>query len=173
MAPFAYGAATWVPVPGQWAPAPAALHAAGVGPGAPALTQGQLDATAAAALGRLGGHALPPVRFAVQGLGGDSLGLAFPAGRRVVMDDDAAGQGWFVDPTPGQDEEFRGAAGGPLSAAPGGPADGREDLLTAVLHELGHLAGRPDGSSGLMAGVLAPGVRETQALDQVFAQAAW
>ena len=88
----------------------------------------------------------------------------------VTQDRDAAGHGWFVDPTPGQDEEFVGGAGGPLSAAPGGPADGREDLLTAVLHELGHLAGGPDGTSGLMAGVLAPGVRETQALDQVFAR---
>jgi hypothetical protein len=137
------------------------------------LTLEQLDATVAAALGRLGGAALPPVRFEVRDLGGDALGLAWPADRAVWIDDDAAGHGWFVDPTPGQDEEFLTGAGGPLSAAPGGPADGKMDLLTAVLHELGHLAGSPDGASGLMAGVLAPGVRQTQALDQVFSHDAW
>jgi hypothetical protein len=48
------------------------------------------------------------------------------------------------------------------------------DLLRAVLHEMGHLAGRPDQpgtglSDGLMADALAPGVRRTQALDLVFA----
>ena len=45
------------------------------------------------------------------------------------------------------------------------------NLLTTVLHEMGHLAGLPerDGSDGLMAEFLAPGVRKTQALDQVFA----
>jgi hypothetical protein len=109
------------------------------------------------------------MRFAVRDLGGDTLGLVSLADRTVWIDDDAAGNGWFVDPTPGQDEEFRGGAGGTLSAVPGGPADGRMDLLTAVLHELGHLAGIPDDTSGLMADVLAPGVRQTQALDQIFA----
>src|SRR5262249_59312117 len=86
--PFAYGAGTWVPVPGPWAPPPAALHAASVGPGASTLTQEQLDAAVAAALGRLGGAALPPVRFEVRDLGGDSLGLAWPTDRMVWIDDD-------------------------------------------------------------------------------------
>ncbi len=154
--------------------APAALHADRVGPGAAALTQEQLDAAAAAALGRLGGDALPPVRFEVRDLGGDTLGLAFPADRTVWIDDDGAGNGWFVDLTPGQDEEFLGGAEGPLSAAPGGPAAGRVDLLTAVLHGLGHLAGSPDVSAAtdpadLMGDQLGAGVRLTAALDRVFA----
>jgi hypothetical protein len=174
MAPFAYGSGTWVPVPGQWAPPPQALHAAEVGPGAPALTQEQLDAAVAGALGRLGGAALPPVRFAVRDLGGDTLGLASPADRTVWIDDDAAGNGWFVDPTPDQDEEFLSGAGGRLSAAPGGPAEGKMDLLTAVLHELGHLAGLSDVSAAtnpadLMGDQLAQGTRLTAALDRVFA----
>jgi hypothetical protein len=47
------------------------------------------------------------------------------------------------------------------------------DLLTVVLHEMGHLAGRPDeagdpAGADLMAEFLAPGVRRTQALDLVF-----
>src|SRR5262249_7161856 len=83
IAPFAYGVGTWGPVPGEWTGPPAALHAAVIGPGAPALTQEQLGAAAAAALSRLGGEALPPVRFEVRDLGGDVLGLAFPADRAV------------------------------------------------------------------------------------------
>jgi hypothetical protein len=48
------------------------------------------------------------------------------------------------------------------------------DLLTAVLHEMGHLVGRPDLDpraypDSLMADLLATGVRRTDALDQVFA----
>ncbi|HZY86740.1 MAG TPA: hypothetical protein VFE78_18040, partial [Gemmataceae bacterium] len=55
-------------------------------------------------------------------------------------------------------------------------AGGRMDLSTAVLHEMGHLAGLPDEGAAsqpgdLMADTLAPGARSTQALDQVFAQA--
>ena len=56
-------------------------------------------------------------------------------------------------------------------ALPGSPAAGKEDLLTALLHEMGHLAGRPDGDSGLMAGALGLGTRDLGALDQVFAGA--
>jgi hypothetical protein len=47
------------------------------------------------------------------------------------------------------------------------------DLLTAVLHEMGHLAGRPDRAGAadggdLMAETPPPGVRRTQALDALF-----
>jgi hypothetical protein len=49
------------------------------------------------------------------------------------------------------------------------------DLLTAVLHELGHLAGLPDVSAAsspadLMGDQLGTSSRLTAALDQVFAQ---
>jgi len=49
------------------------------------------------------------------------------------------------------------------------------DLLTAVLHEMGHLAGRPDPGArahpgDLMADTLDPGARRTDALDQVVAK---
>jgi hypothetical protein len=80
-----------------------------------------------------------------------------------------------VDATPLADEEFApGGPGSPLVALPGSPAAGKVDLLTAVLHEMGHLDGRPDVSSAgnpldLMADALAPGTRRTDGLDQVFA----
>jgi hypothetical protein len=71
-----------------------------------------------------------------------------------------------VDPTPDQDEEFAG--GSPLQALADGPAAGRVDLLTVVLQELGQAAGLPDE---ILTAALTPGVRTTQALDVVFAQA--
>ncbi len=94
------------------------------------------------------------------------LGLAFPAARWVVFDQDAAGHGWFVDPTPSQDEEFRPDG----SAVPGGPASGRIDLLTVALHELGHVAGLDDDDgSALMSATLGTGVRRASMLQEVFA----
>ena len=57
---------------------------------------------------------------------------------------------------------------------PPGLAAGRMDLLTVVLHEMGHLAGRRDVSTAghpnaLMDATLAPGLRRADALDAVFA----
>jgi hypothetical protein len=90
-----------------------------------------------------------------------------------------------AQPLPTQGGEGAGAAGvGPalvgglasvaygLMELPGSSAAGKEDLLTAVLHEMGHLAGSPDGGTGLMAGALAPGTRDLGALDAVFARPA-
>jgi hypothetical protein len=121
---------------------------------------------------------LASAQFAVGALPEGDLGLAYVNDNRVVISADAAGYGWFVDPTPLQDEEFRvGTPGSPLTALAGGPAAGKMDLLTVVLHEMGHLAGRPDldgpAGAGLMADALAPGVRRTDALDAVFAQGAY
>ena len=93
----------------------------------------------------------------------------------VVLSPHAAGLGWFVDPTPGRDEEFAPSGpGGALAARPGTAAAGRADLLTVVLHEMAHLDGRPDrdgagDGGGLLDEVLDAGVRRTDALDQVFA----
>jgi hypothetical protein len=42
-----------------------------------------------------------------------------------------------------------------------------------VLHEMGHLAGRPDADTGLMAGALAAGTRDLAGLDLVFARPAF
>src|SRR5262249_23685754 len=98
------------------------------------------------------------------------LGLTDVAGRRVLISADAAGRGWFADGTPLRDEEFApGGPGAPLVALPGSPAAGKEDLLTAVLRGMRHLAGRPDGGGGLMGGAMGLGPRDLGALDQVFA----
>ena len=61
----------------------------------------------------------------------------------ILIDSDGAGHGWFLDRTPGDDAEYDGA-GTRLTADAGGPADGRMDLLTVLMHELGHQVGLDD-----------------------------
>jgi hypothetical protein len=68
--------------------------------------------------------------------------LAEAEGGVISLDPTAAGRGWFVDPTPSDNDEFDIS----LLAEAGGPAEGRIDLLTVLLHEAGHLLGFPHGS---------------------------
>jgi hypothetical protein len=173
ISPFAYGAGTWTPLAGTWM-FPQHQDAPGEGPGAAAIDQGTLDDAVQAALTRLADDGVAPAvvqqlaaaSFQVSALPPGTLGLTNTNTNTVQISATAAGYGWFVDPTPLQDEEFD--AGG--FALPGTAAAGHEDLLTVVLHEMGHLVGLPDDSGpALMARVLNPGVRHTQALDQVFA----
>jgi hypothetical protein len=180
---FAFGGAGWLPVVGAFAPQTQALLAAGgEGAGADPFSADQLQAAVAEALARLSAVGIDPAlvgglasaRYAVGALPPGVLGEADVAARRVTLSADGAGRGWFADPTPLLDEEFApGSPGSPLVALPDSLAAGQEDLLSAVLHEMGHLAGRPDGTSGLMAGALASGTRDLGALDQVFAQRAF
>jgi hypothetical protein len=100
------------------------------------------------------GAAAGGVDVRVADLGGATLGLA--VGRTIWLDDDAAGWGWFVDPTPGDDSEF---------TTPGDQGEQRRiDLLTVLEHELGHLLGREHGD-GVMAETLSAG--ERRAVDRV------
>jgi hypothetical protein len=107
------------------------------------------------------------VSFLIMDLPGRTLGRAGPSS--VLVDPTAAGYGWFMDTTPPDDAEFRGRpAGGRLLASRSGPAFGRMDLLTVVMHELGHVLGLEDlGAAGhaheLMAATLAAGVRRLPA----------
>jgi hypothetical protein len=103
---------------------------------------------------------LSGVQVAIADLPGTILGWATDA--TIVLDVDAAGHGWFVDPTPAADEEFV-AAGGRSSVALDPAAVDRIDLLTVVQHELGHVAGLEDRESndGLMSATLPVGLRRT------------
>jgi hypothetical protein len=81
----------------------------------------------------------------------------------IQVDNDAAGYGWFVDSTPGDDSEFSGS-GSRLHATETGGAAGRVDLLTVLMHELGHQIGLEDDyqaadSSDLMYGFMDVGER--------------
>ena len=113
------------------------------------------------------------VNFSVADLSGSLLG--WTENNQVLIDRDAAGYGWFVDPTPGQDEEFQSAkATGQLQAVDP-RALAHMDLLTVVEHELGHVAGLNDLDSSpydLMSSTLPEGVRRKVGvadIDAVFA----
>ncbi|MCO6457341.1 MAG: hypothetical protein J5I93_18740 [Pirellulaceae bacterium] len=110
---------------------------------------------------------LSGVEVRVQDLGGSLLGLAGDG--LVLLDDDAAGGQWFVDPTPADSSEFVLLAENELRTALHGPAAERFDLLTVLVHELGHLLGLPDidqpGHQGVMAHELPTGVRRLPVAD--------
>jgi hypothetical protein len=83
---------------------------------------------------------LGQVRFQLADLEGPTLGQT--AGTTIAIDIDGAGYGWFVDDTPASDEEFgRRPVDGALQALRGSDAAGAMDLLTVVVHELGHVLG--------------------------------
>ncbi|MGE4369461.1 MAG: hypothetical protein AB7E12_07255 [Burkholderiaceae bacterium] len=97
---------------------------------------------------------LESVSFGVADLQGPILGLSTTG--LVLVDSNAAGWGWFVDATPMLDEEFAD----PVHVA--GEAGARVDLLTVLVHELGHVLGLEDqygGDSSVMAGHLDSGQR--------------
>ena len=99
-----------------------------------------------------------------------TLGMAYA--NAIYVDIDADGHGWFVDATPGADEEFE-QAGGELRARAGSAAADQIDLLTVIQHELGHILGLddlPDDHDDLMAEALSLGTRRTPgaAVDAVF-----
>jgi VCBS repeat-containing protein len=104
---------------------------------------------------------LERVTVQITDLQGLTLGQATPD--LVLIDVNAAGYGWYVDTTPADDLEF----GLKLSelellSTATSPALGRMDLLTVVMHELGHVLGNQDldsGSDSLMGGTLEAGTR--------------
>jgi hypothetical protein len=99
---------------------------------------------------------LGEVSFGVADLGGSILGVTID--NTVYVDADAAGFGWFVDATPLDDTEFW-VRRGELLARMGTEARGRMDLLTVVMHELGHVLGRDHEEGGVMRSSLEAGVR--------------
>lgn len=73
----------------------------------------------------------------------DGLALGYAEDSHIFLDDDAAGYGWFVDSTPLDDFEFFADEDGILTALDEAAAN-RVDLLTVMIHEMGHVLGLED-----------------------------
>ena len=86
---------------------------------------------------------LDDLTFLIGDLTGDTLALTVDD--TVIIDVDAAGHGWFIDDTPYQDTEFMPQNSDEvLTANEPSNAYGDMDLLTVVMHELGHVFGYQD-----------------------------
>ncbi len=170
---FAYGAPNsgLKPVVGDWmgdAQAEMAAQQVVASPNTATLTQAQLapivnEAIAqwsSAGLSAAEVQKLRQAQFVITDLSGSYLGET--EGNVIYLDANAAGNGWFVDPTPAQNEEFSSLAGSQQLRAVDARALDRIDLLTVVEHELGHVLGLNDLNAladDVMDGVLGVGVR--------------
>jgi hypothetical protein len=118
---------------------------------------------AAAGLGKDQIAALSLINFRVSDLPGSYL--AESSSGLVNVDADAAGHGWFIDPSPLDDREFgSGTFSTGLRANLAEASAGRIDLLTTVMHEMGHALGVSDTyfageNCSIMYGLLSEGVR--------------
>ncbi|MGY3658239.1 hypothetical protein [Bradyrhizobium sp. USDA 376] len=80
--------------------------------------------------------------------------LGATTGSTIVLDAEAAGWGWFVDPTPGDNREFAiRLSNEVLEAASSSPAAGHMDLLTTLVHEMGNAMGMPEDLGDDVAGM--------------------
>jgi hypothetical protein len=137
--------------------APGGVQASTPTPGVTDLTQAELDSVVAAAIANWAAAgasasqlaALHATTFSIADLSGNIIGEeTSPA--HITIDTNADGNGWFVDPTPTSNSEFtraQNAARTDLLTDPSNAAAGHMDLLTTVVHELGHVLGLPDSTS--------------------------
>lgn len=100
------------------------------------------------------------VTLSISDLPDATLGVTGPGS--IVLDVNAAGNGWFIDRTPLRADEYVIDASGQVTARDGSKADGKIDLLSVLLHEFGHVLGyEHDDStpSGVMNSTLDVGER--------------
>ncbi len=137
------------------------------------LTQPELDVIVSAALERWGATGLNDnqlamlrrLKFQVTDLPDLRLGEA--NGKHISVDNNAGGNGWFIG---ADDTAFIGDDTRRYTTPSSVPA-GRIDLLTAIMHEMGHALGLDDSyleqdRDSLMYGYLTKGERRLPAKDQ-------
>ncbi len=174
-------AATGLTVASSSSPPPAGLPSLTAQQIQPIITEAERRLTAATGLQVAAAMNGVAVKIAV--LPNNVLGEV--VGKTVYISRNAAGYGWFLDSTPDDDAEFSDRLGGTtLAADAASPASRRVDLLTTVMHEMGHVLGFPHslaldlmyptlplGERRLFDGSAAATARpiDVQAIDQVFA----
>ena len=112
---------------------------------------------------------LGDLKFDVANLEGSYLGEA--DGNHILVDRAAQDKGWFIDSTPQDDSEFDNASGTRRYTDPMSAPAGHVDLLTALMHEMGHKLGLDDSYAekdrdNLMYGYLTVGERRLPAQGQ-------
>ena len=83
--------------------------------------------------------AIDHIAYQVAPLSNGALGLE--AGESITISPDAAQYGWYVDATPTSNAEYTSVTATSFVAPTGSDAAGGVDLLTALLHEQGHVLG--------------------------------
>ncbi len=159
---------TWKPIVGDWNGYAAALTATEVktaSSSTKSVTTAQVQTLVSEAISRwvaagissAQAALLSNVKFAVTDLAGANLGLA--DGNVIYIDANAAGNGWYVDSTPGSDSEF--TSGSKVKGI---------DLLTVLEHEMGHILGLSDIDSlanDVMSRTLTAGTRRNASNEDV------
>ncbi len=120
----------------------------------PVLTLAELQPIEQAAIARWSAvvpaadlSALRQTTFQIADMQSPYLGLT--SGSTIWISANAAGYGWFIDTTPMNDSDFAATTvPNELIAAANSPAAGHMDLLTVVMHELGHVLGLGDVPNG-------------------------
>jgi VCBS repeat-containing protein len=93
------------------------------------------------------------------------------ASAAITLDTNAAGHGWYVDPTPldNTDEYLPTSQAGVWQAKAGSDAAGKMDMLSVLLHEYGHALGLEHSAEAgdFMNASLQPGMRKLPTAEQL------
>ena len=108
-----------------------------------------------------------------QDLAGSAVGNTAGEGTNaaITLDTNAAGHGWYVDPTPlGNTDDYLPTSDPTVFKAKAGSAtEGKMDMLSVLLHEYGHALGleHSANASDFMAASLQPGVRKLPSAEEL------